>query len=227
MSRKNAIRIVVGTDFGPRSNVWRIWTQNNELYVAGRSVAHELKTSLHSSGIYRHAFTGTAKPTYIANPDADRVLFRWTQPPLAEPGFRWLLEILMPTAELTIPKSEPPESEKTKPQLIDPAPDGHATVLTIVETAPNLEVDGFPRPEGNPPAALVHKWTLPDQRTIWVVASHQPLSDEFWAMVADARTQMQQQLSASNVEPTGEHLRLMFTTHVDDMSLVRFLDLAP
>jgi hypothetical protein len=87
-------------------------------------------------------------------------------------------------------------------------------------------VDGFPRPEGDPPAALVRKWTLPNQRTIWLVASHQPLNDEFWAMVADGRTQMAQQLSTSKVQPTGEHLRVVFTTHVEEFSLVRFLDLA-
>jgi hypothetical protein len=227
MGSENVVRIAVGTDFGPRSNVWRIWTQNNELYVAGRSVAHELKTSLHSSGIYRHAFTDSAKAKYIADPNADRVLFRWTQPPLTEPGFRWVLEILVPTSELTVPRAEPPESEKTKIQLIDPAPDGCATVLTIVETAAGLHVDGFPHPAGDPPAALVRKWTLPDQRTVWLVGSHQSLDDAFWAMVVDGRTQMVQQLAASKIRPSGEHLRVVFTTHVEEFSLVRFVDLGP
>jgi hypothetical protein len=54
MSSDNVVRIVVRTDFGARSNVWRTWTRNDELYVAERSVAHELKTSPHSSGVYHH-----------------------------------------------------------------------------------------------------------------------------------------------------------------------------
>jgi hypothetical protein len=44
------LRVVVGTEFGPRSAVWRIWTQKNEVYVAPRSLGGEIKTSLHASG---------------------------------------------------------------------------------------------------------------------------------------------------------------------------------
>ena len=57
----NAVRVVAGTDFEPRSAVWRIWSQQNEIYLARRDIASELKTSLHSSGIYRHAFTKQAQ----------------------------------------------------------------------------------------------------------------------------------------------------------------------
>jgi hypothetical protein len=38
---------------------------------------------------------------------------------------------------------------------------------------------------------------------------------------------MAQQLATSKAQPTGEHLRVVFTTHVEEFSLVRFIDLAP
>ena len=217
----NALRVAAGTDFGPRSGVWRIWSQGDEIYIAMRSIASEFKTSLHSSGEYRNAFT---KQKYVG--DGDPALMRWTEPPESAPGFRHIYEIVIPTAELTVPLVEPPAAEKAKILLIDPAPEGHAVVVSIVLTNPGLEVAGHPVPAGGVPSILLAKWTLPNGRAAWIVASHQPLDDAFWALVSRARQEMARQVAQCETQPTGQHLRVALWTHSPELALGRYLDLA-
>jgi len=147
-TRRTAVRVAVGTDFGPRSAVWRIWTSGDEVYVSPRSLASTMKTSLHSSGLFRHAFTDEAKSAWI--PDGDRAWFKWDEPAEFADGARLLLEIVVPTNDLTVPSTEPPAEDKTKIRLIDPAP---------------------------PPSGQVASWAMPTRGTLWVVASHHAPSD--------------------------------------------------
>ena len=117
---RNVLRFTAGTDFGPRSAVWRVHTHGDEIYVQSRYTGGELKTSLHRSGDFRHAFPREKAPKWVG--DGDRVVQKWGEP-TPEPGnARLLLEVRMPTNELTTPTDEPDAAEKPKIKLIDPAP---------------------------------------------------------------------------------------------------------
>jgi hypothetical protein len=69
-----SIRVAVGNSTGPRSSVWRIWTNKNEVYAAHRTLAHIEKLSFHSSGICRRAFTNEQGTTTTMT---DRVIDKW------------------------------------------------------------------------------------------------------------------------------------------------------
>jgi hypothetical protein len=59
-----------------------------------------LKTSLHSSREFRHAFTEGEAPRWVG--DANRAFHTWCEPE-AEPGNGRLLQVMVPTDELTVP----------------------------------------------------------------------------------------------------------------------------
>jgi hypothetical protein len=221
---RRAVRVAVGHDFGRRSNVWRIWTARDEIYVAARSVAGEIKTSLHSSGLFRHAFTSEAKSQFV--PDGDRAWFKWNEPASSAQGSRLILEIVIPTDELTEPTKEPPAEDKAKIVLLDPAPGGEMTVISLVITPPGLEVHGFPAPEMNPPAALIASWPLPTRGTLWVVGSHQVLDDGFRELIGQGHDLAGRHPASHAASASDAHLRNWVWIHDHESALSRYLDLA-
>lgn len=213
----------MGTDFGPRSGTWRIWAEQNDIYVAMRSTAGEFKTSLHSSGKYRHAFTAAAERKYV-RPGQDRAIFKWREPPWTEQGLRCLLEVVAPTDELTVPNGEPDPAEKAKTVLIHPAPAGHAAVISVVATRPEVAVSRHPTPADGPSENLA-RWRLPNGCDVWIVGSHQELDDAFWDLVRDARTQIAEVLSSA-APVSGVRMRLAVMTHARDLGVGRYIDLS-
>jgi hypothetical protein len=222
MAPKTAVRVAVGHDFGPRSNVWRIWTTRDEVYVAARSLAGDIKTSLHSSGLFRHAFTAESKSQFV--PQGDRAWFKWNEPTASAQGARLILEIVIPTDELTAPAVEPSAHEKSKIALVDPAPAGEMTVLSILITDPGVVVPGFPVPEGNPPALLLASWPLQARGTVWVVGSHQSLDDGFRELIRQGHDLAEHAVSPDS--PSEQHIRNWVWIHDHDLALARYLDLA-
>jgi hypothetical protein len=160
-------RVVVGQDFGLRSMSWRIWSHRNEIYVPPRSLASEIKTSLHSSGRFRHPFTEQARSGFA--PDGDRAWFKWSEPEEFVAGARHLLEIVIPTDDLTTPPQEPKESEKRGTTLFDPAPAHQATIsrwlrprLAATSTRSRARKAGFP-----PASWLIGRCLIGDRFGSW------------------------------------------------------------
>jgi len=65
---ENQIRFAVGDKTDIRSSVWKLWGQKDELYLASRNLAGQIKISFHKSGIAR-----IAKPASGPRP----ALSRW------------------------------------------------------------------------------------------------------------------------------------------------------
>lgn len=105
MANEHVLRVTAGRDPGPRSGVWRIFTYRDDIYVQPRYAGGALKTSFHASGLNRHAFTEGVAPRWIN--DGDRAFVKWEGPPDFIDGAKLLLDIVIPTDELTEPTVEP------------------------------------------------------------------------------------------------------------------------
>ena len=53
MGRKKALRINIGGDENPASQVWRVWTQADSVYLGYRMFSHYSHISLHKSGVWK------------------------------------------------------------------------------------------------------------------------------------------------------------------------------
>ena len=49
---QSPLRVAVGTPTGPSTHSWRVWVQDQDVYVKCRDNLRELKVSLHASGIW-------------------------------------------------------------------------------------------------------------------------------------------------------------------------------
>lgn len=136
MSKKRAleVRIIVGSENGPCSSVWRVWSSRNEIYVAWGNLGHVEKISFHSEkgGIRtcRKAFT-TERGTPKVLPDRATIKWqRWDSPAAGEGQGICVLEAAFPTDYLSSVKKLPAKAVT----WIIPAPSGMATVLEMLFT---------------------------------------------------------------------------------------------
>lgn len=101
MAKNLNLRLVVGSDTGPRSPTWKIFTSGNEVYASHRSMLGIEKFSFHSSRICRRAFLEN-RP--LPNDMSDRVLHRWNRAatlPAGSLNAVAVLSIIFPTAHLS------------------------------------------------------------------------------------------------------------------------------
>jgi hypothetical protein len=188
---KSPLRFAVGENLGPRSGVWRVWSQGDQTYVAPRG--GKSKASLHDGPVLYHG---------------DHPHFRWSRPAEFGPGATDLYRVWFPTEELTSPSDEPPDAEKRKIQLIDPAPQRAMVVVSVVRTISSVEL----KPPTDVPTGLLARWTLRGGDEIWVIAAHVPYLEQNRAMVAQAKTAFARHLGDGNAEAlrNAGHLRVVF-----------------
>lgn len=221
MSVDNMLRVVVGTAPGPRSGLWRIFTSGDDIYVQHNGMRKDIKTSLHASGVGHHAWTDSGAERWV--PDGDRYLMKWGEPQEFAPGGRALLWLVLPTDHLTVPEREPELEQREKITLLDPAPPGEATILAVVLTANDTQLNA---PDKQPSALLAH-WPLPTRGRVWIVGTHAPW-EGFQKAVHDALPQMRDQLEAGlgdAVQPRErKEGRAVLWTGLDDAGVPRMVE---
>jgi len=219
------LRVVVGTNGGPRSFVWRIWSTGSDVYVAVRNGAQDIKSSLHESGRYRHAFTSESNSPFV--PVGDRAFFKWDRPPEFTSGVTMPFRIVVPVSELTTPPREPSDREKAKTTLLEPGPEDSASYITLIVTASGREVEGYPRPEGAA-SALLGSWALENRDHLWIVGHHQPLSIAQASQLEECRTLIRAGLA--QVDPAAveaaEQPRAVFYAFKEDDGVASLIDVA-
>ena len=218
------MRFTAGEDPGPGSGVWRIFTYNDEIYVLPRYAGGALKTSLHSLGDFRHAFSEREAVRWVGE-GGQRAFQKWREPRGEAGNLRLLLEVMMPTHELTVPPEEPTLAEKQKIALLEPAPPGGATVVSLFLLPPGEEVDSEGKRVTHGPMLLLENWRLPTRGSVLIFASHQPLADGFAAGIAEARRDIARQVGGSLPAEEG-HQRLTLMAHDDEKDVALYVDLA-
>jgi hypothetical protein len=218
----NKLRIIVGNAPGARSGLWHVMTDGDDIYVQHDGMRKDLKVSLHADGKGHVKFTDGGTQRW--KPDGDSYVMKWGEPEDFTPGGKTLLGIVIPTDYLQVPDPEPPLAEREKPtQLVDPAPAGDATFLSIVLTAPGTRLTP---PEGQP-SELLASWGLPTRGTAWLVATHGPW-DGFRDAVVAALPQMRDQLEAGigdTLSPGDRNEgRAVLWTDVDDEGVAHMIE---
>jgi hypothetical protein len=184
--REEVVRFAVGSADGPRSTVWRIWTDrgNSNVYIAARVLGGVVKVSLHQSGVWRFAFTdehweGGSAPEVG---EGDRLIERWN-PPQSYQGVTAAFMIAVPSAEIGMPRRPLPESAQkyTKNvKWVQPAPKGFATHFIVMYIEPGVPVPG----DG---VQILSSFVLSDRRTVSVMLLEQAISAEQQRQIESAR----------------------------------------
>ena len=180
-SKEEVVRFAVGGPDEPRSCVWRVWKGKgkSDVYIAIRTLGGVLKVSLHESGVWRFALTKEFWEMRGEN-DADRLIEKWERPQPLHEEVTSAFDIIVPSAELALPRHPLPESAKKHTKNVTwvrPAPEGYATHFIVMYTEP-----GEPVPETE--VAILANFSLPDGRTVIVTVFE-------FAMTAEEQRQIE------------------------------------
>jgi hypothetical protein len=106
-SKRAALRFAVGEP-GRRGTIWRLWANSgtDDVYLASRQTAGEVKISFHQSGDWRMQIVQPDRPKTVRfgpRPDEEgRVLHRWQRPEPNAVGWIHALTIALPGQQLSV-----------------------------------------------------------------------------------------------------------------------------
>jgi hypothetical protein len=124
-------RFAVVSGTGLRSADWRISTSRNsdDVYLAARLAAGEIKASLHESGSWQHGFVSDQAAHGHLPPRSRRHFAIWNRPAETVPGRTFAVRILVPTSEL---QARPVSGTANRPVLEVQASPGHDAIVVEV-----------------------------------------------------------------------------------------------
>jgi hypothetical protein len=202
------LRFAVGSPEGPRSSVWRAYSNKNEVYVSQGMLGGVQKFSFHSSGICRLAFTAQEGP---AKGKSDRISMKWRR--VAAPpneSIVYVLSVRFPTDYLS---TKLPIEQK--PIVWVPAADGgSATLVEFIFTRMNIETMMEVAKLGN--RALISYDQLPNGEAFVVSSIHQPWIREDFFVPGRTKGGDDLVISADDPKETGRPVR--FTRYLDPTS---------
>ena len=199
------LRFAVGQPGGPRSSVWRAYSNKNEVYVSHGGLGGVQKFSFHSSTICRHAYTREEGP---ANGETDRVIQRWQRLPAPLTGIAYVLIARFPSDVL----STALDSERKTIKWLPAAAPGHATHVEFVFTALSEEaILAMAKSAGR---SVVSYTTLPNGEAFVVSWVHAKWDRE-WFTFPGAFDREDSQYVISRHDPTSSGRPSRFTLFID------------
>jgi hypothetical protein len=183
------LRFAVGHPTGPRSSVWRVWMNHrrDDVYIAARGLASQLKVSLHPDFWY-YGFTShyVRGPSSLVPTGTDRKISHWERPSEFAPGWTRAFTIVVPASELVEPRSG--YSGKEVIWIAPPELDGaiHFTVLLSKPGAARGR-RGYPTEEGATDSTeLMTRLDMATGEQVWILANPAPVSDDERAQITRA-----------------------------------------
>lgn len=168
---KNEVRFGVGTDQGQYSMVWRAWAQGEEVYLAPRGMANVVKLSVHSSGIWRWAWT---KDSVLAREvPGDRASKKWSKPPPFVPGWSVGPVVMWPYAPVEGWGPDPLETTKDVHWLALPTKGRKVSVNLLMGDVGVLAARDLLEEKRMP---LIAEFELRSGARVWVCKRDDPMT---------------------------------------------------
>src|SRR5829696_1026585 len=193
--RSEVVRFAVGGPDEPRSLVWRVWTTKgkSDVYISGRLQGGDWKVSLHESGDWRFALT---REFAEARGEDDRLIAQWDRPQPLYGGVTPAFEIVVPSAELALPRQPLPGNRKKHLKNVtwlEPAPEGFAKQFLVTYTEP-----GQPVPDTD--VEILADFALPDGRTVVITVMEHAVSEGQQKQIEDNQRAMAEGFSQADPE---------------------------
>lgn len=178
--RPDAIRFAVGSPEAVWSGVWRLWVARNDVFLGSRDLSRWIKVSLHSSGIWRVAWT--SQSGIKAPQSADRVERRWKRPdPFAE-GWTQGPSVRVPHTPVKRRFSAPDYMRVVEVRWFAPPARGNELVFTVLFSEPDVPLVGW-KSISRPGDDLVGRLALRNHGSVWLLKREVSLRKDLIAYV--------------------------------------------
>ncbi len=161
MSKSKEIRFCVGNKDKISSLVWKMWINNEDVYLLARQMGSSWKISLHKSGVCRIAFKQELEK------DKDRLILKWSKIYLND-EISPNISILIPHIDLSKALNKNIESESNKDIAYIDAPLSEEKVIVKVFYTKNEDVDL----ESKLPVSheKLFKYTLKNDEVVYLIS---------------------------------------------------------
>ena len=164
---KDPLLVAVGSPDNPRSSVWRLWVQDDEVYFGPLSMVSSLKVSLHNSGDWRIAWV---KPPQKLGKNSSRIIKKWTRPDTSS-GLTHCVAVYVPPVLVPKPFAQKSISDR---RIIWMPPSLHkATILFVGIAGRGTDLD----PARFALDRLVGKRKKGNGETVFIVAHERDYSE--------------------------------------------------
>jgi hypothetical protein len=205
MAKKVNFRIAVGDADGPRSSIWRGFSNGNDVYLTAAGMAGVEKFSFHGSGICRQAFTKEEGP---ADGERDRVLHRWRRMvPVPAGGLVQVLTARFPSDYL----STSLRPERKSVEWLPRAASGSATLIDFAFSGAGEETTRIMAKSTG--RTIVSFTNLPNGEAFVVTWMHHPWNGESFTM--PGLFDKPDQYVVSKSDPSGSGRPAGFTLFID------------
>lgn len=189
------LRFVVGSIEGPWSPTFVAWANQGkgDVYLSARSMAGDLKVSLHESGECALALTREHLKKQNL-PVQQRARETWTPVGMGAPGFSRALSIVIPPTEL---RTFAPPPKKAPVVFIPPAPEGMVTEISAIFSEAGTQVDHWPGATTGGTSFLA-AYSLMPKRSLWFVSRNVDLPDKWRDEIERYRTALRPVASAQS-----------------------------
>lgn len=220
MAEDHAVRVAVGaSQSAAMSSTWRVWSNNDEVYLAIRSLASIFKTSLHSSGLFRHAFVREQDSEKHQGPGKDRAVSKWSRPIPQDPSGTLMFQVIIPGLGLEVV----PQQVLHKSTVIVPqygADDvGYISVSEVAADAASKPIQF-----GQTKATLLDSWSLPRGTVIQVTWHTYPMSPEQLPTMRGLPQMVNARLQSLHAADTNDARYRMFFVIENPDGVGRLLD---
>lgn len=164
--RGNKLRFQIVASDGRRSDVWRVWSDGSDVYLAPRSKGEDFKISLHASGWWRIAFTRkyAEKMDRLGTWNSDRCLEKLRKPAQHGPGFTRAVCLYFPDTELRVRAGA---RQETAEVVQVPGPSNNRTrIINLIFADPEWRLTSAGAYEG---ATALVSWPLSNRENLWVI----------------------------------------------------------
>jgi hypothetical protein len=223
MGQEQVARIAVAAAGGQAvSATWRIWSNNDEIYVAIRSLAGVFKSSLHSSGLFRHAFVKEDVSEKHQGPGRDRAVSKWEWPQPQVPMGTLLFQVVIPGAGLASFSTEPPSSDTQTVSAFGEDEVGYISVSELAAAA-----IGRPIRFGSTEARELASWQLPRGTRLSITWHLWPLTPSQCEMLSQRTTTVREAELRRRDGHQGRGCLRSFFAIVNPDGVGRLMDVGP
>lgn len=186
-------RLAIGSQHGPRSGVWRMWSNSKgDVYVAVRCLGGIYKVSFHKDGNCQYGFTDQYAETALSRfGRQNRHLEKWRLPP--DPIVR-VLRILIPESELR-------EASMNDNKGVTWLPIPLQGTISLYLTTPSTQL----------PETIQGAWMVGNMNTrsrnAWITYASTPLDDTLTQLIALEKQKLYA-ISMNDVVPPGTRATL-------------------
>jgi hypothetical protein len=214
-------RFGVKNESGRQSSIFRVWRgkRTSDIYVASRSIAGEIKASLHQSGSCHIALT----EQYVQRPDAllleggDRYFSKWKRP-TADTGVIRAFTIYIPTSELGPATSN---IQGKKVLWLPAAAQDYAVAVELMFTMSHIQNMSW-RSEEDFELPVIARMQLPNGQHLWAVYRTVSVSSHIYKPLEDVRSRIRSnpevRLKLQSHDSTGSPMRILVMGNADDGS---------